>query len=71
MQFTSDLKTHVDWKWEDGNIFPENGKQRKTGLVILISGKIDLKTKKITRDEEGQYIIDQRINARGRHNNCK
>ena len=35
---TSDLKTHIDWKWEDAN-----GKQKKAGLAILLSDKIDLK----------------------------
>ena len=46
------------WK----NIFHENGKQKTknkkqktTGVAILISDKIDLKIKKITRDKEGYY----------------
>ena len=48
---TSDLKTHIDWKWEDGkNIFHANGKQKKAGVAILTSDKMDLKIKKITRD---------------------
>ena len=43
-QPTSDLKTHIDWKWEDGkNIFHAHGKQNKAGVAILISDKIDLK----------------------------
>ena len=41
--------------WE--NILPENGKQKKAGVAILISDKIDLKVKKITRDKEGQDIM--------------
>ena len=41
------------WK----NIFHENGKQKKAGVAILISDKVDLKIKKITRDKEGQYIM--------------
>ena len=41
------------WK----NIFHANGKQKKAGLAILISVKIDLKIKKITRDKEGHYIM--------------
>ena len=49
---TSDLKTHSlkvrGWK----NIFHTNGKQNKAGVAILISDKIDLKMKKITRDKE-------------------
>ena len=31
------------------NIFHANGKQKKAGVAILISDKIDLKIKKITR----------------------
>ena len=41
------------WK----NIFHENGKQKKAGVAILISDKIDLKIKKVTRDKEGHYIM--------------
>ena len=39
------------WK----NIFHANRKQKKAGVAILISDKIDLKIKKITRDKEGHY----------------
>ena len=35
--------------WE--NIFHANGKQKKTGIAIFISDKIDLKIKKFTRDK--------------------
>ena len=38
------------------NIFHTNGKQKKAGVAILISDKIDLKIKNITRDKEGHYI---------------
>ena len=41
------------WK----NIFHANGKQKKAGVAILISDKIDLKIKKIRRNKEGQYIM--------------
>ena len=41
------------WK----NIFHANGKQKKARVAILISDKIDLKIKKITRDKEGLYIM--------------
>ena len=41
------------WK----NIFGANGKQKKAGVAILISDKIDLKIKKIKRDKEGHYIM--------------
>ena len=40
------------WK----NIFHANGKQKKAGVAILISDKIDLKIK-ITRNKEGHYIM--------------
>ena len=39
------------------NIFHVNGKQKKAGVAILISEKIDLKIKMITRDKEGHYIM--------------
>jgi len=41
------------WK----NIFHANGKQKKAGILVLITDKIDLKIKKITRDKEGHYIM--------------
>ena len=39
------------------SIFHANGKQKKTGVTILISDKIDLKIKNMTRDKEGHYIM--------------
>ena len=41
------------WK----NIFHANGKQKKAGVAILLSDKIDLKIRKITRDKEGHHIM--------------
>ena len=41
------------WK----NIFHAKRKQKKAGVAILISDKIDLKIKKIIRDKEGYHII--------------
>ena len=41
------------WK----NIFHANRKQKKVGVEILKSEKIDLKIKKITRDKDGHYIM--------------
>ena len=38
-------------------IFHANGNQKKAGVAILISDKIDFKIKTITRDKEGQYIM--------------
>ena len=44
------------WK----NIFHPNGKQKKARVAILISNKIDLKIKKITRDKKGHYTMIKR-----------
>ena len=41
------------WK----KIFHANGNQKKAGVPILISDKIDFKMKTITRDKEGHYIM--------------
>ena len=41
------------WK----KIFHANGNQRKAGVAILISDKIDFKIKTVTRDKEGHYIM--------------
>ena len=37
--------------------FHANGNQKEVRITILISDKIDLKIKNITRDKEGHYII--------------
>ena len=34
-----------------------NGNQKKAGVAILISDKIDFNIKKVTRDKEGHYIM--------------
>ena len=52
LQDTYRLKVR-GWK----NIFHANGKQKKAGVAILISDKIYLKIKKITRDKEKHYIV--------------
>ena len=39
------------------NIFHANGKQKKAGVAILLSEKIDLNIKTITRDKEGHSVM--------------
>ena len=41
------------WK----KIFHANGNQKKAGVAILISDKIDFQIKNVTRDKEGHYIM--------------
>ena len=41
------------WK----KILHANGNQKKAGVAILISDKIDFKIKNVTRDKEGHYIM--------------
>ena len=39
------------------SIFHANGPQKKAGVAILISDKLDFKLKTVVRDPEGHYII--------------
>ena len=41
------------WK----KMFHANGNQKKAGVAILISDKIDIKIKNVTREKEGHYIM--------------
>ena len=59
------LKVKV-WK----NILHANGKQKKAGVSIPMSDKIDLKIKRVTRDKDRLHN-DQGMNLRERYNNCK
>ena len=43
------------WK----HTFHANGKQKKAGVAILISDKIDFKTKNIKRDKEEYYLMTE------------
>ena len=51
-QYTYRLKVR-GWK----NILHANGNQKKAGLAIFISDKMDLKIKNITRDKETHYMM--------------
>ena len=54
------------WK----KVFHANGNQKKPGVAILVSDKVDFKIKTITRDRGTPYN-DQRINPKRRYNNYK
>ena len=41
------------WK----KIFHANGDQKKAGVAILVSDKIDFEIKAVKRDKEGHYIM--------------
>ena len=41
--------------WE--KVFQANGNQKKAGVAILLSDKMDFKTKTVIRDKGGHYII--------------
>ena len=55
-------------RWK--KIFHVNGNQRKAGVPILISEKIDFKIKIIKRGQEGHYKLIKG-STRRRYNNCK
>ena len=40
-----------------GNIYHINGYQKKAGIAILISDKLNFKPETVKTDEEGYYVI--------------
>ena len=58
---TSHQGTHTDWKLRTGKIFHANGDQKKAGVAILISDKIDFKIKAVkeTKEETALWSKDQ------------
>ena len=53
---TSKQGTHIDCEGLEKDI-PHNRDQKEAGLAILISDKIDFKTKAVKRVKEGHYIM--------------
>jgi len=53
------------WK----SIFHVNRDQKKAGVAVLISDKIDFKIKAVKRDKKRTLHNDQRISPRRRYNN--
>ena len=49
------LKTRDTYRWK--KTFHANGEQKKAGVAILISDKIDFEIKAMKRDKEGHYIM--------------
>ena len=55
-RLTSGQKTSTDCMFSK-QIFQANGQEKKLGVAILISDKIDFQRRAIKRDPEGHFII--------------
>ena len=66
MQDTYRLKVR-GWK----KVFHANGDQKKTGVTILISDKIDFEIKAVKKRQRRTLHNNQRINPRRRYKNYK
>lgn len=40
-----------------GKIYHGNTNQKEVGMVLLKAGKVDFRTQKVTRNEDGRYYI--------------
>ena len=48
---TSNQGTHTDWKWRTGKRYASRD-QKKAGVAILISDKLDFEIKAVKRDKD-------------------
>lgn len=52
------FKLDIDrFKMEERKDIPANGNQERAGVAILITDKIDFKSKTLTRNTKGHYIL--------------
>ena len=58
-RLVSDVRTHTDKKRKDREKYSMQTEVKKklASVVILMPDKIDFKTKTVTRDKEGHYIM--------------
>ena len=47
----------MGWNEEIGKRYSKQSNQKRVGIVILKSDKINIKLKFVTRDKEGHYIM--------------
>ena len=62
---TSEQKSTYAESEEMEKLFHVNKNERKAGIAIHVSNKIDLKTKVIWRDKERHYIMIKGTNQQG------